>query len=164
MNVQITLWRQLRSWKHVKEQLNFIAEWTVRLPEWAGCCVKMSHSLFVFKVRPYSSLAQSASPPNFPTLYQLLKPSFSIPQYKSVVIWTSLTGHSWERPVELWRHTRRNQISSFVRNGRGHLNRAVGAGRQFSWLLAAEVCGISGSNAGYTIIGLMNCRIQLSGG
>ena len=24
-------------------------------------------------------------------------------------------------------------------------------GRQFSWLLAAEVCGISGSNAGYTM-------------
>ena len=36
----------------------------------------------------------------------------------------------------------------FRRNGRVHLNRQ---GRQFSRLLAAEVCGISGSNAGYTM-------------
>jgi len=36
----------------------------------------------------------------------------------------------------------------FRRNGRIHLNRP---GRQFDRLLAAEVCGISGSNAGYTI-------------
>jgi hypothetical protein len=36
----------------------------------------------------------------------------------------------------------------FRRNGRVHLNRQ---GRQFSRLLAAEVCGISGSNAGYTV-------------
>ena len=36
----------------------------------------------------------------------------------------------------------------FRRNGRVHLNRR---GRQFSRLLAAEVCGISGSNAGYTM-------------
>ena len=43
-----------------------------------------------------------------------------------------------------------NQISSFVRNGRVHLNRP-GGGRQFSRLLADEVCGISGSNAGYTV-------------
>jgi len=34
----------------------------------------------------------------------------------------------------------------FRRNGRVHLNLR---GRQFSRLLAAEVCGISGSNAGY---------------
>jgi len=46
-------------------------------------------------------------------------------------------------------HTRRKQISSFARNGPVHLNRPVG--RQFSRLLAAEVCGISGSNAGYTM-------------
>ena len=37
----------------------------------------------------------------------------------------------------MWWHTRRNQISSFGRNGRVHLNRQ---GRQFSRLLAAEVC------------------------
>ena len=36
-----------------------------------------------------------------------------------------------------WWHTRRNQISFFPRNGRVHLNRW---GRQFSRLLAAEVC------------------------
>ena len=37
----------------------------------------------------------------------------------------------------MWWHTRRNHISSFGRNGRVHLNRQ---GRQFSRLLAAEVC------------------------
>ena len=37
----------------------------------------------------------------------------------------------------MWWHTRRNQISSFRRNGRVHLNRQ---GRQFSRLLVAEVC------------------------
>ena len=37
----------------------------------------------------------------------------------------------------------------FRRNGRVHLNRR---GRQFSRLLAAEVCAISGSNAGYTML------------
>ena len=36
----------------------------------------------------------------------------------------------------------------FRRNGRVYLNLQ---GRQFSRLLAAEVCGISGSNAGYTM-------------
>jgi len=36
----------------------------------------------------------------------------------------------------------------FRRNGRVHLNRR---GRQFSRLLAAEECGIRGSNAGYTM-------------
>jgi len=36
----------------------------------------------------------------------------------------------------------------FPRNGRVHLN---WWGRQFSRLLAAEVCAISGSNAGYTM-------------
>jgi len=36
----------------------------------------------------------------------------------------------------------------FRRNGRVHLNRW---GRQFSRLLAAEVCAFSGSNAGYTM-------------
>jgi len=36
----------------------------------------------------------------------------------------------------------------FWRNGRVHLNRR---GRQFSRLLAAEVCAISDSNAGYTM-------------
>ena len=45
---------------------------------------------------------------------------------------------------------RRNQISSFARNGPVHLNRSVG-GRQFSRLLASEVCGISGSNAGSSV-------------
>jgi hypothetical protein len=37
----------------------------------------------------------------------------------------------------MWWHTRRNQISSFARKGRVPLNRR---GRQFSRLLAAEVC------------------------
>jgi len=37
----------------------------------------------------------------------------------------------------MWWHTRRNQISSFGRSGRVHLNRQ---GRQFSRLLTAEVC------------------------
>jgi hypothetical protein len=37
----------------------------------------------------------------------------------------------------------------FRRNGQVHLNRR--GGRQFSRLLAAEVCAISGSNAGYTM-------------
>ena len=37
----------------------------------------------------------------------------------------------------MWWHTRRNQISSFGRNGRVHLKRQ---GRQLSRLLAAEVC------------------------
>jgi len=37
----------------------------------------------------------------------------------------------------MWWRTRRNQIPSFVRNGRVHLNRW---GHQFSRLLAAEVC------------------------
>jgi len=37
----------------------------------------------------------------------------------------------------MWWHTRRNHISSFRRNGRVHLNRR---GRQFSRLLAAELC------------------------
>jgi hypothetical protein len=44
--------------------------------------------------------------------------------------------HRWW-PVEMWWHRRRNQISSFGQNGRVHLNRQ---GRQFSRLLAAEVC------------------------
>ena len=38
---------------------------------------------------------------------------------------------------EMWWHTRRNQNTFFRRNGRVHLNRQ---GRQFSRLLAAEVC------------------------
>ena len=38
----------------------------------------------------------------------------------------------------MWWHTRRNQDFVFRRNGRVHLNRPVG--RQFSRLLAAEVC------------------------
>jgi len=37
---------------------------------------------------------------------------------------------------------------AFRRNGRVHLNRR---GRQFCRLLTAEMCGISGSNAGYTV-------------
>ena len=49
----------------------------------------------------------------------------------------------------MWWHTRRNQISSFVRNGTSAFKSAGGS--QFSGLLAAEVCGISGSNAGYTM-------------
>jgi len=36
------------------------------------------------------------------------------------------TGGCRYRPVEMWWHTRRNQISSFVRNGRVHLNRPRG--------------------------------------
>jgi len=42
-----------------------------------------------------------------------------------------------QRPVEMWWHTRRNQISSFGETDEVHLNRR---GRQFSRLLAAEVC------------------------
>jgi hypothetical protein len=38
----------------------------------------------------------------------------------------------------------------YRRNGRVHLNQR-GGGRQFSRLLTAEVCAISGSNAGYTM-------------
>jgi len=68
-----------------------------------------------------------------------------------------LTGHFegleaafwWYRPVEMWWHTHRNQISSFARNGPSPFKSA--GGRQSSRLLAAEVCGISGSNAGYTM-------------
>jgi len=37
----------------------------------------------------------------------------------------------------MWRHTRRNQVSSFGETGRVHLNRRR---RQFSRLLASEVC------------------------
>jgi hypothetical protein len=47
------------------------------------------------------------------------------------------------RPIEMWWHTRRNQISSYARNGRVHLNRPGGGGRggrRFSRLLAAGVC------------------------
>ena len=51
---------------------------------------------------------------------------------------------------EIWCHTRRNQISSSAQNGSVHLN-LPGVWRQFSRLLAAEVCGISGSNAGYSV-------------
>ena len=47
-----------------------------------------------------------------------------------------LRWNSWSS-FETWWHTRRNQILSFRRNGRIHLNRR---GRQFSQLLAAEVC------------------------
>jgi hypothetical protein len=42
------------------------------------------------------------------------------------------------RPVEMWWHTRRNKISSFARNGPSPFKSA--GGRQFSGLLAAEVC------------------------
>ena len=40
-------------------------------------------------------------------------------------------------PVGMWWHTGRNRISSFGEKGRVHLNRR---GRQFSRLLATEVC------------------------
>jgi len=74
-------------------------------------------------------------------------------------VWQRACGQSRQQPavclrkssVEMWWHTRRNQISSFARNGPVHLNRS-GGGRQFSRLLEAEVCGISGSNAGYTVL------------
>ena len=49
----------------------------------------------------------------------------------------------------MWCHMRRNQISSFGRNGRVHLNRSVG--RHFSRLLRSQGVRISGSNAGYTV-------------
>ena len=42
-----------------------------------------------------------------------------------------------QRPVEMWWHTRRNQISSF---GETDGSISIGGGRQFSRLLAAEVC------------------------
>ena len=45
---------------------------------------------------------------------------------------------------------RRNQIYSFPRNGPVHFNRP-GEGRHFSYCWPTEVCGISGSNAGYTV-------------
>ena len=48
----------------------------------------------------------------------------------------------------MWWHTRRNQISSF---GETDESIEIGRGRQFSRLLVAEVCAISGSNAGYTM-------------
>jgi len=45
---------------------------------------------------------------------------------------------------------RRNQISSFARNGPVHLNRPMeGVSSVDCW--PAEVCGISGSDAGYTV-------------
>ena len=47
-------------------------------------------------------------------------------------------------------HTPRNQISSFGETGRVHLNR-WGGGSVQSTTGTAEVCGISGSNAGYTM-------------
>ena len=56
--------------------------------------------------------------------------------------------NSWYRPVEMWCHTRTNQISSF---GETDESIQMGGGRQFSRLLAAEVCAISGSNAGYSM-------------
>jgi hypothetical protein len=45
---------------------------------------------------------------------------------------------------------RRNQISSFALNGRVHLNRP-GGGVSSVDCWQPEVCGISGSNAGYTV-------------
>jgi len=45
----------------------------------------------------------------------------------------------WLTAFEMWWHTRRNHISSFGETGRVHLNRPGGR-RQFSRLLAAEVC------------------------
>ena len=49
---------------------------------------------------------------------------------------------------EIWWHMRRNQISSFRRNVRVHLNRQ---GASVQSTTGSRVVGISGSNAGYTI-------------
>ena len=49
-------------------------------------------------------------------------------------------------PVEMRRHMRRNQISSFARNGRVYLNRPTGASVQST--AGSRGVGISGSNAG----------------
>jgi hypothetical protein len=52
---------------------------------------------------------------------------------------------------ETWWHMRRNQILSFVRNGRVHLNRPVGGVSSVDcW--QPRCARISGSNAGYTMI------------
>jgi len=48
----------------------------------------------------------------------------------------------------------------FRRNGRVHLNRRRGGGRQFSRLLAVGVCAISGSYAGYT---MFRCSVKGTG-
>ena len=58
-------------------------------------------------------------------------------------------GRTLYTAFEMWWHTRRNQISSFARNGRVHLNRPVG--RQFSRTTGSRGVRISGSNAGYTM-------------
>ena len=54
-----------------------------------------------------------------------------------------------DTPIETWRHMRRNQISSFARNGPVNLNRPVGVSSVDCW--QHEVCGISGSNVGYSM-------------
>ena len=59
--------------------------------------------------------------------------------------------HRGQRPDETWRHMRRNQIWSLVRNGPVHLKRPGGRGVSSVDCRPAEVCGISGSNAGYTM-------------
>ena len=49
----------------------------------------------------------------------------------------------------MWWHMRRNQISSFARNRRVHLNRPAGASVQST--TGSRGVRISGSNAGYTM-------------
>jgi len=49
----------------------------------------------------------------------------------------------------MWWHTRINQISSFGRNGRVHLNRPMGVSSVDYW--QPSCAPISGSNAGYTM-------------
>ena len=51
----------------------------------------------------------------------------------------------------MWWHTRRNQISSFARNKRVHLNRPVVGGASVQSTAGSRGVRISGSNAGYTM-------------
>ena len=55
----------------------------------------------------------------------------------------------WYTAFEMWWHTRRNQILSFERNGRVHLNRPGGVSSVDYW--HSRGVRISDSNAGYTM-------------
>jgi len=70
-----------------------------------------------------------------------------IPRNSSICPNVGLTKMQY-RPVEMWWHTRRNQISSFVRNGPVHLNRR---GTSIQSTTGSRGVRISGSNAGTTM-------------
>jgi len=57
------------------------------------------------------------------------------------------TFEMWWHTFEMWWHTRRNQLSSFGRNGRVHLNRR---GESVQSTNGSRVVRISFRNAGYT--------------